>query len=309
MRKALLIRLKKRSAYGKSMYARLTIVFLLLFSCVCFADVDYTVGISPPYQDIGLLQKWDSKLVNFRILTPSTEPLLVYLEKLDADIGNFQAAPDDFSEQPCSEWANLIKNPITIEPSGEQRSYSYADILLQIPADAEPGLHKILVRPSVFVPDQNTGMVGSAVVGVTTFSLSFTVEGDAVRSAYILDSVKTGQDLKNVETSTYLKNNGTVTIMAKVMQKIGNQTVSSSVQRLSPQEIKVFKVYLPLEAFREHSSLHTVADYTTGMAVLDSEMTLEGVVFQEASSPEQFPLWLLALIVLAIILACIYLKK
>lgn len=291
------------------MYSRLALAFILLLSCVCFAEADYTVGISPPYHDLGKLQKGDSKLVNFRILTPSTEPLLVYLEKMDADIGIFQQAPYDFSEQPCSDWANLIKNPITIEPSGEQRSYSYADILLQVPLDAEPGMHRILVRPSVFVPDQNTGMVGSAVVGVTTFHLSFTVEGEAVRSASILDSVKTGQELNNVETSTYVKNNGTVTIMSRVSQKIGNTTVTSSFQRIAPQEIKVFKVYIPSEAFREASRLHTVADYITGTAVLDSEMTLEGVVFQEAPEAEAFPLWLAILLAVVLIGVCIYLKK
>lgn len=291
------------------MYTRLALIFVLFFSCICFADADYTVGISPPYQDIGEIGKGTSKLVNFRILTPSTEPILVYLEKMDTDIGIFHPAPQNFSEQQCADWANMIKNPITIEPSGEQRSYSYADILLQVPDEAEPGFHRILVRPSVFVPDQNTGMVGSAVVGVTTFSLSFSVAGEAVRSAIILDSVKTGQDTNSIETSTYVKNNGTVTIMAKVTQGIGNINVTSSVQRIAPQEIKVFKVYLPLEAFREESSLHTVADYTTGMAVMDSEMTLEGEIFSEAAEPEQFPLWLIIILILAILAVYIYLKK
>ena len=284
----------------------------LALSCgLCFAESDYTVGISPPYSDIGEIEPGSSKLVNFRILTPSTEPLLIYLEKLDADSGIFHPVPAELSEQSCAEWADIIKNPITIEPMNEPRSYSYADLMLNVPPDAEPGYHRIMVRPSVYVPDQNLGMLGSAVVGVTTFSLTFRVPGEALRSVMILDTLKTDQSTDRMEITTYVQNNGTVTLNARVTQRLGNITVPSSTQTLAPQEIKAFTAYLPLEAFESGKvyQAESVADYATGNATMAYDISLEGEIRKQPSGQQAFQLWVLLIPALALAAAYIYLKR
>jgi hypothetical protein len=309
--------LKEFLAYGDFMklgeiFFLIILITLLSFSQAANAEADYTVGLSPNSIDLGVIERGSSHLVTFKVLTPSTEPLLVSLDSYEADITTLKPEPNNFSEETCSGWAYFIKNPVTITPSGQSRSYSTVDLMLNIPFNAEPGYHRIIIKPSVFVPDQATGMVGSAVVGVTTFSLSFFVKGSAMRSGTLLDSVKTGYSDNGIEMSTYFQNNGTVTVLAKITQKTGDKSVVSDTQKVLPQEIKVFKTYLQLEGFEKGKTypLETIANYGTGMAVLDSNLSITEDIPVRQVPGQGFP-WIIILAIFAVsaIIAYWYSKK
>ena len=230
------------------------------------------------------MEKGSTKLVDFYIITPSEETLLVKLEPervLDSRFVNSNS-----SEEDVVPWVNIINNPVELKPSEEtlktigglikgQRQVSF---LIEIPENSEPGEHIVSIKPVPSASSEAGGTVGSVVVAITSIKVFFDVIGDAVRNGVILDvqSRNIGNDL---ELDTYFQNTGSVTLYVDGTQKIYDKD-GSLVRELNlekmfvkPKEIKTFKSYMSTDEIKyEDYDVYTVIDYTTGEAEKSSSI-------------------------------------
>lgn len=261
------------------------LAFFFIFLGTASAETKYSVGISPNYIDLGQLEKGSSHSAGFRVFSQSPESVIVKMESYSSGIDTikvkYPGMLEKFSEEDESNWISFVKNPLEMEPaSSDSRSWKEVNFFISIPKNAEPGYHAIIIRPSLYVPDEKMGKVGSRVIGVTAFIVLFYVKGDAVREGMILDVVKSGYSGDKIEFSTHFQNTGTVTLYAKSYSKSGLSQSSSASEKIAPEEIKVMKSYLSSDELSCSSDcqLETTVEYTTGSANMTTQFSSTGFV-------------------------------
>jgi len=260
-------------------------LFFTVFSLICFSQ---NVGVSPGKIDLGEVEKGSTKLVNFYVISPSDETLLVKLEPEMVDMyGNRNI--NDFSEEDMTSWVKIINNPVELRPVNEtlkttggaikgQREISF---LIEIPKNAEPGYHTVNINPIPSKITETAGPVGSAVVSITSFKVFLNVIGDVVRKGSVLD-VETGSySGNNLEIKTYFQNTGTVTIASSGTQKFYDKDgklikeIYLGRSYVKPKEIRVFKGFLPTNGLSLGDyTVYTVIDFTTDSAEKSSTIKL-----------------------------------
>jgi len=302
--------------------ALVLIVFLALFQPVL--AVDFTIGVSPGVIDLGEVGRGDTKIVKFFLVTPSSEPLLVYLE---AENGNLDFFSRDqykqlvfnYSEEATVNWAEFLSNPIELKPAnetlktgaGEIRGWREISFLLNLPKNAEPGYHLLKIKPSPYVPSEVIGQAGARVVAVTSVSVLFKVTGDAKREGIILDVTKGKVIGDRLEINTYFKNTGSVTISAKAFQSIFEdgkpiENLTSPLQFVKPGETAILKTYLNLgKVSPGNFDVLTTVSYTTGSTSKNSTLVIEAIPTIEKPK-EIFPWWIIILILIVLIAIGIY---
>jgi hypothetical protein len=297
------------------------IVFFVIFTCVSFAQG--TVGVSPGKVNLGEVEPGSTKLVNFYIISPSDETLLVRLEPervtLTADSIN-----SNFSEEDITSWIKIINNPVELEPTNEtlrtkggiikgQRQVSF---LIDIPKNAEPGEHIVSIKPVPITSTEIMAPVGSRVVAITSVKVLLDVIGNPVRKGVILDVEPQNHVNNNLEINTYFQNTGTNTISTSGTQKIydknGNfiREIFLGKEYVKPKEIKVFKGFLETgELDFEDYHIYTVIDYKTGEAEKSSVITLTPptalVVYEEDILR---PLLFIVIVIIFVVSIIIYRK-
>lgn len=262
------------------------IIFSLILVCISFAQG--AVGVSPGTVNLGKVEAGTTKLVNFYIITPSEETLLVRLEpeRVSLNVGSIK---ENTSEEDITSWVKIINNPVELEPTNEtlrtlggvikgQRQVSF---IIDIPKNAEPGEHIVSIKPVPLTSQESTAPVGSRVVAITSFKVLLDVVGSAIRNGVILD-VETGQHVNNnLEINTYFQNTGTMTVSTtgtqRVYDKGGNliKEINLGKGYVKPKEIRTLRGYLttnglPLDDYQ----IYTVIDYNTGKAEKSSFITL-----------------------------------
>ncbi len=295
----------------------LVLIILLALAGIANADVRYSIGISPNYVDLGEVERGSSHSISFRVSSQASERVLVYMDSYSAGIetikSKFPAMLNNFSEEDEGSWISFIKNPIEMEPaSGEQRSSKNFDFLLNIPRDAEPGYHAIILRPSLYVPEEKMGRIGSKVVGVTAFMVLFNIKGGASRRGIILDTVKSGQTRNQIEFSTYFQNTGDVSIYAKTATEAGGVKGYSATENVKPEEIKIMKSYLSLSGLScpETCQMDVTSEYYTGTVKYSTTFSVSGPAKPAAALPEQgFDLLPVLLLIAAAVVAGIFIKR
>lgn len=292
---------------------------VLLLSPISFAAIEFSVGVSPPILDLGEIERGSTKIVKFYLVTPSTEPLLVYLEPEKGNLDFFirdryKDLVYNYSEEDVIYWAEFLNNPIELKPgnetlktrAGEIRGWREVGFLLNIPKDAEPGYHILKIKPYPSVPSEVIGQAGARVIAITSVTVLFNVPGDAKREGIILD-VTPGNYIGNrLEINTYFQNVGTTTISAKASQNIYKNgksiaNLTSSLEFIKPREVKALKTFLPTEgiSFGDYDVFTTV-DYTTGSASKTSTLTISPPPVAVVT-PVVFPWWIIILIVIVAI--------
>ena len=303
----------------------LFILLIAVFSSVSFAALEFSIGVSPSSIDLGNLERGSSKIVKFYLVTPSTEPLLVYLEPERDTINSFTSnhggLASNYSEENVIDWVEILSNPIELKPvnqtlktSGEEiAGWREVSFLLNIPEDSEPGYHSVKVKPIPSVPSETIGQAGTRIIAITTVELFFDVPGEAIRDGLILD-VTTGNRIGNsLEINTYFHNTGTTTISVRATNNIysnGNSLInlSSSKEFVKPKETKVLKSFLPLnEVALGDYDVATKVDYKTGASSKNSTITVsERPTTPQVGVGKAFPWWIIVLIAILIIAFLIY---
>lgn len=295
------------------------ILFLAIFSVflgIAGAEAKYSIGLSPNYIDLGQLEKGSSHSVSFKVFSQSSESVIVKMESYTSGTDTIKAKYpemlDSFSEEEVSSWISFVKNPVEMEPaSADSRSWKEINFFLNIPSNAEPGYHAVILRPSLYIPDEKMGTVGSRVIGVTSFMVIFYVKGNAVREGTILDVVKSGYSGGRIEFSTHFQNTGTVTIYAKSSSTSGSSKGSSASDKVAPEEIKVMKSYLSSEGLSCSSNcqMETKVEYVTGSAIMGTQFSVTGPVPLIAAPEKGFDIIPILIIIAIALLAGAIIKR
>ncbi len=121
------------------------ILFFAIFSVTTFSS---TVGVSPGKIDLGNVERRSTKLVNFYIITPSNETLLVKLEIERVNLDNIEdKIISNLSEEDITSWVKIMNNPVELKPTnntlktvgGLIKGQKQISFLIEIPKNAEPG--------------------------------------------------------------------------------------------------------------------------------------------------------------------------
>ncbi|MEM7826547.1 MAG: hypothetical protein QW451_02885 [Candidatus Aenigmatarchaeota archaeon] len=286
--------------------------------------VDFTVGVSPAVIDLGEVEAGSTKIVKFFLVTPSTEPLLVYLEAEEGNLDFFsrdqyKQLVFNYSEEPTANWVEFLSNPVEIKPSneslrigaGEIKGWKEISFLLNVPEKAEPGYHLVKVKPLPRVPSEAIGQAGARVVAITSVSILFKIPGEAKREGVILDVTQGKYFGDRLEINTYFQNTGSVTLSAKAFQSIFNgneliENLTSPFQFVKPGEVAILKTFLPLNKISPGKfEVFTTVDFATNSTSKISTLTIEALPIVE--KPEEiFPWWVVILILILLISIGIY---
>lgn len=302
------------------------IVFILLLSNPGLSKREFNVGVSPSIVDLGDVESGTSQIVEFFIITPSEEALLVNLEPVRGKLDFFnRAAYKDFiynsSEQDTTGWVKIFENPVELKSDNESfstgagiiRGSREISFVLDIPQNSDPGYHSLTIRPTPLVSPEEMGTVGTMIVAITTVNIVFNVSGNAIREGVILDVRKGDYIGKNLEINTYFQNTGTTTISARVKQSIYDENSGlvgeffSSSSYFNPSEIKPLKTYLPVSGLvLGDYETRTTVEYTTGSASKNSTVTISEIPPTAEDFVIFVPFWLIFLIIILVILIIVY---
>jgi len=300
-------------------FSSLTIFFIIFFAIFSVTSLSQDIGVSPGKVDIGKVEKGSTKLVNFYIITPSEETLLVKLEpervNLDA-IGN--KIINNLSEEDMSSWVKIINNPVELKPintTGVIKGQRQIGFLIEIPKNAEPGYHLVNIKPTPLMTSETIGPIGSRVVAIIPVKVLLDVIGNVIRRGVILD-VETGNYVGNkLEINTYFQNTGTVTISASGTQRFYDKNgelikeISLGSLYIEPKGIKVFKGFLSKEEISLGDyNVYTVINYKTGTAEKSSLITIPSPPTALVTRAEEvfIPLLVIIVVIVFVVSVIIY---
>jgi len=297
-----------------------------------FAAKEFSVGISPSILDAGEIERGSSKILSFYVVTVSEEELLVQLSTMEGKLDFFDRLDYknlvfNYSEEECSSWVEFLRNPIEIIPTGETletvgggiiRGWTEVNFIINVPEDADPGYHNVMISPLPFVTTEYGERMGIAIRTVIDMPILFQVPGTAIRKGNILD-VSSGNYAGNkLEINTFFENTGTVTVSAKaesikIYDKYGRlvETLRSNLDYVKPGETIALKSYLDVKDLDlgEYDVIANIS-YSTGYASKESTIIIyeKPAVVEPVPSEElpEFPLWLLIILVIIIITYMIY---
>ena len=274
------------------MWLGLKVFFVVLVASSLAYATQFAVGVSPPVVYVGEVEKGAGRLARFYIVTPSEDPLLVYMESEPGSFDFFKGSYADFvynySEEDMIPWIYFFSNPVELKPGnetlktagGEIKGWHEINLMVNVPDDAEPGYHVARLRPRPYVPSETTGAIGANVVSVVSVYLLLNVHGNAAREGIILDVVP-GYSDKKILLNTYFKNTGTVTLTAKSIQKVydadGNYIaeVVSPKTTIKPGLTSVLNAELPVDGINlSYLSVSSTVDYVTGAAHKNSTISM-----------------------------------
>jgi hypothetical protein len=294
---------------------------IIILSSISIAATEFNVGVSPSTVDLGEIEKGASKIVEFFLVTPSSEPLLVYLtpERVTTDFlinSGYSNILPSYSEESVINWVEFLNNPVEIEPvnetlkikSGEIRGWREINFIINVPKDSDPGYHMLKIKPQPFIPSESIGQTGARIVAITSVNVIFKISGDVKREGIILDVVSGNYVGNRLEINTYFRNTGTATISAQAFNKIykGNESIisiSSSTELVRPGEIKILKSFLSTDKLSGEYSAFTTVNYITNTTSKNSSITITAPpISAYVVKPKELPLWLIILSILIIVI-------
>mgnify|MGYP000137060334 CR=1 FL=1 len=283
----------------------------LLFSVKVSISQKYTVGVSPPFIDLGEVERGETKSVKFYIVSPSNDEMLVKLiehqDNIDFVNSYNSTLIANYSEEDISSWIRYFSNPVVLRPQnqplqtaiGKVTNWMEVNFLLSIPKNAEPGYHSFSIQPDLEFTGQAGGQVGVGIVAVTKVNIIFKIPGEAIRRGEIVDVLGDGNKVR-----IFFKNTGTVTMKVVASGEIyhRNKTYSFSSAReiVKPNELKEIVAFInePLQGTFDSK---VVVDFTS-----DKVEKKVGINFVKApveiSKPIDFTFLIYVIIAIVIIL-------
>ncbi|MBI4181928.1 MAG: hypothetical protein HY520_03100 [Candidatus Aenigmarchaeota archaeon] len=303
--------------------------FLLLASLLlpgAGAQRQYQVGVSPVVVDLGEILPGTSRIGTFYLVTSSPDPLLVRLEAIRGTT-NFFSRPEyqhllpNYSEQDASPWVSFFENPVLLHPASEEveqlagKGFRPLNFLLRVPADAEPGVHTVMLLPTPSVPPG--GSSAATIVAVVSPTLLFRVPGPSLRQGRILDITPGGGTRDALNLNIYFHNTGTVTLASQadaigLYDAEGKLVATAQSERgyVQPDGLARFvaaipRAQLPASAYvvRAHASYLT-GETVTEAAVDFSKEPAGPPALPPRAAPWEIPAWavLLPLILIGLFL-------
>ena len=271
----------------------------------------YTVGVSPPYIDLGEVERGETKSVKFYIISPSNDEMLVKLiehqDNMDFIKSYSPILIANYSEEDVSNWIRYFFNPVVLKPQaqplqtaiGKVTNWREINFLLSIPKNAEPGYHSFSIQPEPEFVGQVGGQVGVGIVAVTKVNIIFRVPGEAIRRGEIVDVLGEGNKVR-----IFFKNTGTVTMKVVASGEIyhNNKTYSFSSARelVKPNELKEIVAFID-EPLQGAFDSKVVVDFTSDK--VEKKVVINFAKAQiEISKPIDFTFLIYIIIAIVIIL-------
>jgi len=288
-----------------------TLLLFFIFAVPSLA-AEYSVGVSPPFIDLGTVGKGSSNLVKFYIVTVSPDPLTV---RLSSEPGNTEYLKakglnhllSNFSMESAHSWVTFFSNPVELLPTDTNVGFGIKGareikFLLSIPSNAEPGYRLISIRPTPLVSPSDSGTVGAQIVAVSPIHILLNVEGEPKSEGRILDVI-----YNDGKIETFFKNTGTVSIIAGATHRVHDSQDNtlealSSRDFIQPAELK--KMGAPLQLETGYYTVETTVDYSSGSAALNSTIAVKESSYVEVKQEaEIFSAWVYIAIVAIVIIS------
>jgi hypothetical protein len=299
---------------GKSLFLLVCVALVVMLAATASA-AKFQVGVSPSIIDLGEVEKGDSSVASFNILTPSEDSFMVEMRK---DMGGieffdkkkYQEYIDEYSEQQSLEWIDFITNPVyldtPLEGSGMRKAETIK-FLVKVPEDAEPGYHVYQVAPHPVV--SAGGGTGVSVVAVAKLEVLLKVPGQAIRDAEVLEVLGRTEGSRT-RFDVYVQNTGTVTLTARGdLVKIFNLTghlvgeIKTNQQRVGPGEVAVLKGLINAPLQGDYKVVSTVSYYsgeTESEHLVSVSRSAAGTTGKVAEAAVAFPWWIAIIIIIII---------
>jgi len=306
----------------------LIVIFLTLFMPRIHAQ---SVGVSPPFLDLGEIQPGTTKIATFYLITISEQVSLVHLSKVKGNLDflmkdEHKAKLFNYSEEDILPWIEFINNPVELKKTDETLKTTTGaritgareiNFIINVPKNAEPGYHMGMVNFNPLAAESGKMF---AIKAVTPLTFIFKVPGKAVREGRILD-VSSGSYYNNgLLIDIFFENTGTVSMMIapadiKIFDKNNNLigTATSNYVYVKPGELKHMVAFWDVKDV-EYGKYKVIAnlDYISGYA--SKESTVE--VYEKPEMPPArvvekefiFPWWVFVILIV-IIAAYIYYKR
>jgi hypothetical protein len=239
-------------------------VFLFcLFTFVSSLTQAVSVGVSPPFLDMGELEPGQSKIARFYVITPSEDLFIVDLaaSKIEDmytvfDEDRYKDLLPFYSEQDPSPWIKFIDNPVELFPPEEEIKAKFGTIermreikfIIKIPEDAEPGYHigKIHMNPKIIQEDNSISLIS-----IVPLKYIVKVKGEAVRKGEIINIDTNGVVNSNLWLRIFYQNTGTVTTTldgghVTILDKYGRAMIGSRTNLgfVKPGEIEELDAFI-----------------------------------------------------------------
>jgi len=292
----------------------LCLVLLTAISAPAYAR-KLQVGVSPSVLDLGEIERGDSHVASFSILTPSEDSFMVEMSK---DMGGieffdkkkYMGYVSGFSEQDALDWIDFITNPVYLDTSIEGSGMKKAEtikFLVNIPEDAEPGYHVFQIAPRPAV--SGGGGTGVSIVAVAKLEVLLQVPGQAVRDAEVLDILGNREGDKT-RIDVYVQNTGTVTISARASSvKVFNLSgdlvgeTGTSQEKIAPGEVASLRGHInePLGGdYRVSAVISYSSGESEGEAVVSIMPSTAAQATGKITEAAIFPWWAAIIIILIV---------
>ena len=255
---------------------KLVLPFLILVFAGAVAA--QSLGVAPAYIDFGTLQRGETEEITLFVTSNSDSPFNVkgsYQSPFNSETFSAGSGNARVSEEDISEWITFIQDTYAVTPD-EGTQVTLTDGLsvlsngnitfeLEIPRNAEPGLHSGRIRVS---PQTSGGTgYGASVVTQSSTKIQFRVPGEAERDLELVDVNGYRVRENTVRIDTQIRNRGTVTATANSTRFLIENFVGENMESISGGSVKL----QPQES-------EWVTSYWTGEDIQAGDYTLKGSV-------------------------------
>jgi len=301
------------------------VILTLMILLLQLANAQVTVGVSPPVLDLGEIERGESRVARFNVITSTQDTLIVRLEAArgKADFftpNNYWQYLGNYSEEDTKTWISFVSNPIDLEPANipntNIKSAREVSFILSVPEDAEPGYHTAYIMLDPKTPKQSTKPI--AIRTVFPLTVLFKVPGEALRSGKIYETALLGVSNDATYFSTIFQNTGTVTILVtsgavKIYNAtndyIGEAAIPSTY--VKPGETKSIRSLINMPLAEGSYKLQTTIYFSSDYAEKNSTIYVSkpSAISPEAAEKAKFPWLLIIIIVLVTIIAYYWYKR
>jgi len=287
---------------------------------ICSAQV--TVGVSPPVLDLGEINRGETKIGKFNIITSTQSTLIVRLEAArgKADFftpSNYWQYLSNYSEEDTKTWISFVSNPVELEPTNipgtSIKSAREVTFFLSVPEDAEAGYHTAYIMLDPKSAQQSTKPI--SIRTVFPLTILFKVPGQAIRDGKIYDTTFLGVSSDTTYFNTVFQNTGTVTMMITSGKiRIYNSSDEVAVADLpstyvKPGEIKNIRSLVNRALPPGEYRLQTIVYFSSGYAEKNSTISItEKPLIAKPIEKQRFPWWII-IIILVMLLAYYWYKR
>ncbi|MCX8178769.1 MAG: hypothetical protein N3D75_03000 [Candidatus Aenigmarchaeota archaeon] len=298
--------------------------WLILFLLIQPAYAQVTVGVSPPVVDLGEVDRGETRIVRFNIISSTQSTLVVRMDSTNGKADFFQGQYNymlyNYSEEDTSKWIEFLSNPIELQPSSFENSNIKASkevtFLLKVPESSESGYHSAYVMLDPKGADTRKQI---SIKSVFPLTVIFQVPGSAFREIKIYDTKISGASPGTVYFETIIQNTGNVTILVKGGRiNIYDENESYAGFALfpsfyiKPQEIKTVKTLWNTDVKLGRYKAQTIIDYSSNVVEKNSSF----VILEKTSMPvmrviekPKINWWILLIILLVIAFAYYWYKR